>query len=261
MKTPCHRCSFGATWFCSLGIMFIAMVLASQAAYAQVRSSSDFSPRKPVIFVGGHIGYNIPKAGSDLYDMITRELTLEKSDFRAAAFGGDFGVPIASNFAIVGSFDYFSSKTKSESRDFLENNGDPIEQTTQLSQFPITATLRYYPGKTGETVGSYAWIPTRLNPYIGGGGGALHYEFTQFGRFVDKSTPTLDIFRMALGSKGWTPTVHIAGGMDINLTHRIFVNGEARYSWARADLSNDFTGFDPIDLSGLRILGGVYFRF
>jgi len=120
-------------------------------------------------------------------------------------------------------------------------------------------TLRYYPGKTGEYVGSYAWIQTRLNPYIGAGGGALGYNLSQSGRFVDKTN--LNIFSMALNSDGWTPTMHIAGGMDINLTPRIFVNGEARYSWARSDLSNDFTGFAPIDLSGVRILGGIYFRF
>jgi opacity protein-like surface antigen len=141
----------------------------------------------------------------------------------------------------------------------VEDNGDPIEQTTQLSRHPITATLRYYPGKTGEFVGSYAWIPTRLNPYIGGGGGALGYNLSQSGSFVDKST--MNIFRTSLKSDGWTPTIHIAGGMDINLTPRIFVNGEARYSWARADLSRDFTGFDPIDLSGVRIRGGINFRF
>ena len=151
----------------------------------------------------------------------------------------------------------------------MEDNGDPIEQTTQLSQFPITATLRYYPAKTGEFVGSYAWIPTRLNPYIGVGGGVLGYNLSQSGRFVEKivdpddasKPPILNIFSANLKSEGWTSTAHIAGGMDINMTTWLFVNGEVGYSFARADLSNSFTGFDPIDLSGVRIRGGVYFRF
>ena len=181
------------------------------------------------------------------------------SDFRAVVFGGEFGVPISSHFAVVAGFDYSRSKTKSESRDYVEDNGDPIEQTTEFSLYPITVTLRYYPGKTGEFVGTYAWIPTRLNPYIGGGCGALGYNFNQTGRFVDKST--MNIFSKMLKSEGWTSTAHIAGGIDINLTPRIFINGEARYSWAHDDLSNDFTGFDPIKLSGVKILGGIYFRF
>ena len=259
MKTPQNGCSFGFIRLFRLGIMFSTVVFAATTAHAQVSSSSDFSPRKPKVFVGGHIGFNVPKADSDIYDMVTSELTLEKSDFRAAGFGGTFGVPVSSHFAVVAGFEYSRSKTKSESRDYVENNGDPIEQTTQLSQFPFTATLRYYPGKTGEFVGSYAWIPTRLNPYIGAGGGVLGYSFSQSGRFVDKST--MNIFKDSFKSEGWTPTAHIAGGIDFNLTPRIFVNGEARYSWARADLSNDFTGFDPIELSGVRILGGIYFRF
>lgn len=259
MKIQRHCCSLGFTRFYRLWILFFAVVFSNPAAYAQVRSSSDFNPRKPKVFAGGHIGFNMPKAGSDIYDMVTSELTLEKSDFRALAFGGDFGVPVSSHFAIVAGFEYSKSTTISESRDFVESNGDPIEQTTEFSQFPVTITLRYYPGKTGESVGSYAWIPTRFNPYIGGGGGALNYEFSQSGRFVDKST--MNIFSTTLSSNGWTPTAHIAGGIDINLTPRIFVNGEARYSLARADLSKDFTGFEPIDLSGFRILGGVYFRF
>ena len=259
MKPSQHGCSFGFMRLFRFGIMLFAVFLANTAAHAQVSSSSDFNPRKPKAFAGVHIGFNIPKAGSDLYDMVTRELTLEKSDFRAAGFGGEFGVPIASHFAVVADFEYSRSKTKSESRDYVESNGDPIEQTTEFSQIPITVTVRYYPKKTGEFVGNYAWIPTRMNPYIGAGGGALGYNFKQTGRFVD--TSTMNIFSSTLESKGWTSTAHIAGGIDINLTPRIFVNGEARYSWAHADLSKDFTRFDPIDLSGARILGGIYFRF
>ena len=259
-QSPQHRRSLGFTRFLRLsGALFIVLAFANTVAYAQVRSSSDFNPSKPKVFVGGHIGLSIPKAESDIYDMVIRELTLEKSDFRAAAFGLDFGVPIASHFAIVAGFEYSRSTTRSESRGYVEDNGDPIEQTTQFDRYPITATLRYYPGKTGEFAGSYAWIPTRLNPYIGGGGGALYYDLHQYGRFVD--TSTMNIFSTTLKSNGWTPTIHVAGGMDINLTPRIFVNGEFRYSRARADLSNSFTGFDPIDLSGVRILGGIYFRF
>ena len=242
-----------------MGILLFVFTFTNTAAYAQVRSSSDYNPRKPKVFVGGHIGLSIPQAGSDIYDMVTSELTLEKGDFRAVVIGCDFGVPLSSHFAIVAGFDFSSSKNKSEFRKYVESNGDPIEQTTQLNQFPITVTLRYYQKKTGEYIGNYAWIPTRLNPYIGGGGGALSYKLSQNGRFVD--TSTMNIFSTALNSEGWTPTLHVAGGMDINLTPRVFINGEVRYSRARADLSNAFTGFDPIDLSGVKILGGIYFRF
>jgi len=112
----------------------------------------------------------------------------------------------------------------------------------------------------GETAGSYAWIPTRFNPYVGGGIGVLHYSFSQSGRFVNSTS--LIIFDATLKSDGFTNTEHIVGGIDINLSPRIFVNAEGRYSWASADLSqDDFPGFHPIDLAGVRLLGGIYFRF
>jgi hypothetical protein len=74
-------------------------------------------------------------------------------------------------------------------------------------------------------------------------------------------TRNLSIFDDTLQSDGFTDTEHLAGGMDISITPHIFLNAEARYSWASANLSNDFTGFKPIDLSGFRLLGGMYFRF
>jgi opacity protein-like surface antigen len=242
-------------------VLGAAALCPIHAEDSQDRSSgSGFSLQKPRVFIGGHIGFNFPRANSDLFDMITRELTLKKSDFRAPTFGGDIGVPIGSNFATVFSFEYSRTTSDSESRNFVEDNGDAIAQTTRLTQVPVTATLRYYPRKAGETVGSYAWIPTRFNPYIGAGVGVVHYNFTQSGRFVD--TQNFNIFSDTLKSSGFTDTEHIVGGIDISLSPRIFVNAEGRYSWASAGLSkDDFPGFHPIDLAGVRLLGGIYFRF
>jgi hypothetical protein len=36
---------------------------------------------------------------------------------------------------------------------------------------------------------------------------------------------------------------------------------EGRYTWASDDLEGDFVGFDPIDLSGLRLSAGINFVF
>ncbi len=108
-------------------------------------------------------------------------------------------------------------------------------------------------------MGSYAWIPARILPYVGAGGGVVRYNFEQYGDFVD--TVTLDIFPADLNSKGFASTEHVATGIDIGITPVIFANVEARYSWAKSDLSRDFAGFQPIDLAGLRLIGGIYFRF
>lgn len=242
-------------------LLFLVLASFALPLYAgnADNGDSDFSIRKPRVFIGGHLGGNFPRASSDIFHMITRVLTLEKSDFRAPMGGFDVGVPFQSRFAAVFSFEYSRTSPYSESRDYVDENGDPITQQTRLSQIPVTGTLRFYPRKMGENVGSYAWVPNRVLPYIGAGAGFVHYNFEQYGDFVDEST--LTIFRASFESSGSTVTTHVAAGIDIGLASRTFANFEARYSWAEADLSRDFVGFQPIDLSGLRAVGGIYFRF
>jgi opacity protein-like surface antigen len=244
-------------------LLLAATIGISLAPLLQAEDSpndaSGFRVRPPHVFAGMHLGLNVPRANSDLFALITKELTLAKSDFRSPSFGFDFGVPFQSHFAAVFSFDYARSSPQSESRDFTEANGDPITQTTRFSQIPITVSLRYYPIKMGETLGSYAWVPARILPYVGGGIGFLHYNFNQTGSFVDRET--LIIFDANLHSQGVVWTDHAFAGADVSISPLIFVNGEIRYSWADAGLSSDFKGFKPIDLSGFRLQGGIYFRF
>jgi hypothetical protein len=215
-------------------------------------------------FLGGHAGINFPNAASDLFDMVTRELTLEKKDFRSPCFGIDFGIAIQSHYAVVFSWEYSQASPVSESRPYVDENGNPIVQTTRFRQMPFTATFRYYPWKTGEEVGSYVWIPARFSPYIAGGGGFMHYNFRQEGSFVNtnpNSPNYLDIFEEDLESKGTAAMGHLSAGFDINITSRIFANFEARYVFSHKALTEDFILFEPIDLKGLRTTGGIFFRF
>ncbi len=258
--TPARSSRYSVRSFVLLlsAIIFAVPAMPLRAEEPQEHPSG-FRINEPRLFIGGHAGINVPQTASDIFSMVTRELTLAKKDFRAPMIGFDVGVPFRSHYAVVFSFDYARTTPSSEVRDFVEENGDPIRQTTRFTLMPITATLRFYPWKQGETVGSYSWIPTRVLPYVGGGGGIVRYSFGQSGDFVDRST--LDIFTAALESSGIGATMHVTTGMDISITPLIFVNAEARYSWANADLSSDFTGFRPIDLSGMRVIAGVYFRF
>jgi hypothetical protein len=42
---------------------------------------------------------------------------------------------------------------------------------------------------------------------------------------------------------------------------RLFLTTEARYVWAQGELSNEFVGFEPLDLSGLKLAAGINFVF
>jgi outer membrane protein W len=241
-----------------LPAMIIIVFFEPLPAWAQDRTS-DFGFHEPNFFIGVHAGGSFPRAKSDLFTMVTHELTLEKNDFRAPLFGFDLGIPFHPHFSALIAFEYGRSSPSSETRDYVEINGDPITQTTRFSQMPITATLRFYPIKQGETVGNYAWIPKCILPYVGAGAGFMRYSFSQSGRFVDSQT--LNIFSTNLISNGFKLTKHVATGIDINISPSIFANIEGNYSWARANLSQDFSGFQPIDLAGFRTVVGIYFRF
>ncbi len=146
---------------------------ADPAPIPPQESPSGFRLGEPRMFIGGHAGINFPRAGSDLFDMIARELTLGKSDFRSSVVGFDFGPIFRSRYAAVFSMEYSRATAASESRDFVEEDGSAITQTTRFTQVPVTATFWFYPAKMGEKVGSYAWVPARFLPYLGGGGGRL----------------------------------------------------------------------------------------
>jgi outer membrane protein W len=225
---------------------------------AQNRQSG-FNIGKTRMFIGAHAGMSFPNTASDLFTKVTQDLTLKKSDFQAPFFSFDFGVPFQSHFAAVFAVEYSAASPVSEFRHFVDENGNSIVQTTHFSQLPITGTFRYYPVKNGESVGSYVWMPTRFNPYIAAGGGIMRYNFSQEGDFVDSKT--LNIFEHAFESNGVALAAHVAGGFDINISKRFFVNFEARYVFSHKKLSQDFINFKPIDLWGLRTSGGFGVRF
>ena len=114
----------------------------------------------------------------------------------------------------------------------------------------------------GRGVSRFAWIPARVTPYAGGGGGALWYELTQSGDFVDAlAPPPQPVFSDVFQSKGWTPSAHAFGGVDIRFWRRWYMTFDGRYLWAAARLGRDFQGFDPIDLAGFRLSAGVNVLF
>ncbi len=197
-------------------------------------------------------------AGSDIYTFVTRQLTLKRNDFSSATFGTNFAFRMSPASDIVVDFSYARSSQGSEFRDWVDNNNQPIEQTTTLRRMPITLGLRHYLTSRGRAIGRFAWIPARRALYIGVGGGMMEYKFGQSGDFIDFET--LQVFHDEYTSQGWTPTAHANAGLDIVLGSWTLLNLEARYTWAQAPMSSDFHGFNQIDLSGLALTAGLSLR-
>lgn len=236
-----------------LAACFPALVSAQNLPPPQ-RQTPDFLFARPDASVGIRGTWVIARGGSDWYDFVTRHLTLEEGDFNAPAIGLDVGIAVTPRVEIVGAFDYGQSMTDSEYRDFVDNFRQPIEQRTLLRELNLSAGLKVALIERGREVGQFAWVPSRFVPYVGAGGGMMWFEMRQSGDFVDFVDNS--IFTDRFESKGWTPSAHVSGGVDIRVLRRLFLTLDARYLWAAGDLGSDWIDFDSIDLTGLRLGAG-----
>jgi hypothetical protein len=241
-----------------LGLLVVFCVFVPDGVHAQ-DTGNGFLFRAPTGEVSFSGGFDRATAGSDIFSFTANELTLNRRDFSALTFATDVDKVLTPRFDVRFSVSVSKSTTPSEFRDFVDNNRQPIEQTTEYIRVPLTASLKAYLAKPGRSVGHFAWVPSRYAPYAGGGGGAMWYRFQQTGDFID--FVTTKVFPDAFVSEGWTPTVQAFVGTDVSLTPRFAVTAEGRYQWARSRLSSDFSQFQPIDLSGFALTAGVSIRY
>ena len=171
----------------------------------------------------------------------------------------DLKVPLTPRFEVQVSFDISRSSRLSEYRDWLDNNRLPIEQTTSLREMNFSGNIRYSLTERGRELGRLVWVPRAVVPYVGAGAGALLYKLEQVGDFVD--FVDLSVFPSVFESHAWAPSAQVFGGVDVRVLKRVYVTVDGRYLWAASDLGRDFIDFDPIDLAGFRLSGGVNFIF
>ena len=243
----------------ALSALAIALTFTITGTAAAQRSGDGFlfkPPRGTLVLRGG---FAHASAGSDIFSFATDELTLGRGDFSGPTVGADIALHVTPRLDLVIGAAYAGRSARSEFRDWVDQDDRPIEQTTSFRRVPVTASAKLYLTARGRSIGRFAWLPARYTPFIGVGGGAMWYRFSQEGDFVDFET--LDVFADELESSGWTATAHALGGIDVSLTPRLALTGEARYSYAKANLSEDFEGFDRIDLSGISTTIGLSIRF
>jgi hypothetical protein len=242
-------------------ILLFGVVVCTTAGQLPAQAAGDGfffrEPRASLVVFGG---FAQPRASSQLFDFTFEELTLGRGDFGAGDFGADLALRVGDRTDLVLGFASSGARKRSEFRDWVDNNDQPIEQTTRFSRAPIGASLRYHLRPRGRGIGSVAWIPTTaFVPWVGIGGGMMQYRFDQAGDFIDYQT--LDVFTDRFVSSGWAPYLQGAVGGGWNLSHRWLLNGEMRYVTGRAELGSAFEGFDKLDLSGLTASVGLGFRF
>lgn len=237
----------------------IALLTGGVLAGAATAQEADFLFKRPTVTLGLRLGYAVPRADSEIFDFTREQLTLDKRDFNALAVGGEVSVRVTDRLDAALGLGFEWSETRSEFREFVGTDDLPIEQDTRFTRVPITVGVKAYLLERGRRISRLAWIPARWAPYVGAGGGLVWYRFEQTGEFVDFET--LDIFFDEFESQGVSPLAYLAAGSDFSLGPKWLLNGEARYSWASAEMDRDFVGFDDIDLNGFRATVGVSVRF
>lgn len=236
-----------------------ATLLAAPPLFAQLGSGSGFLFRVPTVRLALSGGYAQPRGRSDIYDFVTNELTLERRDFAAGAIGASAEFRVTPRLELGLSASFAGRNASSESRNFVGEDDLPVEQTTSLLRLGVMATGRLSLVSPGRAVGRYAWIPTKVVPFIGGGAGPVWYRLRQTGEFVDDQS--LDIFEDTFESTAWSAGATAFGGADVSLTPRFGMTAQGRYLWAKGAMNHDFSTFNKIDLSGYDASLGFYVRF
>jgi hypothetical protein len=240
-------------------IVVLTAVLAGLAAPLQGQSAGNgylFGAPDTRFSIRG--GYAHANANSDVFSDAIQFLTLEKGDFSGPSIGGEVTLSVTPRFDLSFNADYSAAVSESEDREYFDNNQLPIIQTTSFRRLPLTANAIFSLRPRGRSIGTLAWIPTRIVPWIGAGGGAMWYKLRQEGDFVDYQT--LNVFSARLESSGWAPALQALGGVDVTISPRVGFTADVRGTWARAQLSRDYSGYEKIDLSGVTGALGFTFR-
>jgi hypothetical protein len=244
----------------SPAVALLCLASIAPAAGAQRLSGDGFLFGAPKATVAVRFGYAAPSAGSDLFSFVTDELSLRRSDFGTFNYGADIAVPVRPRWSVVLSADIGGMDKKSDYREWQDNSGRPIEQSTSFKRQAYAASLRYYLRPAGRSLSTFAWIPSQVAPWASAGVGRTYYKFAQHGDFVD-FTNSNRVFTDSYKSAAWGFTAQAAAGVDLSLSPRFAMTTQAKYLRGKADLGLDYSGFAPIDLSGLSMTGGLAIRF
>jgi hypothetical protein len=221
--------------------------------------SADFLFGRPNHSIGLRGSWVFANAGSDLFDFVTDQLTLDRDDFNAPAFAADFAFGLSSRLQLEAGVEFARVQRASEYREFVDNNLLPIQQTTGLNTTHLVGGIRYALTPRGREVSRLVWVPNRVVPFVGAGAGVVFYQFRQYGDFVDFVDHS--IFYESFRSQGWAPTAHVFGGVDVQMYKALYATVQGRFTKASGTLDSDFIDFDPIDLSGFRMSAGINLLF
>ena len=127
---------------------YAALLLAATAVAAVVRPSfaqnagDGFLFQAPLRSFGLHGGFDRANAGGDVFSFVTNQLTLNRADFSSASLGGNVAIRLSRTNDLVFDLTYASVARRSEFRHWVDQNNQPIEQTTSLRDAATRVAVR-----------------------------------------------------------------------------------------------------------------------
>jgi hypothetical protein len=242
-----------------------ALLVAAIAlpAQGQISGGDGYLFGPPAAQINLHLGYARPGASSDLFTESFDLFSLQKSSLGAPDMGVELGIRLAPRLDLTLGAEYAGRKAGSEYRHF-EEQGQPIRQTTSFQRVPVTAGLKAYLLPRGRSIGTLAWIPAAVTPWVGASAGMSWYRFVQEGDFVGTPSGTPPVYPITydkLESSSWGFAMQGSAGVDVSISPRTAITADARYTRSHAGLDRSyFSGYQDIDLSGVSLALGLTFR-
>jgi hypothetical protein len=220
------------------------------------------------------VGYFIPLAKSDLWEIEFDQMNFNKSNFQTTNFGFSYEYFVANEASIMICIDGYSKQKLGIYEDFYafqdtegflyafenEPQGDIISHVFNVSITPIQLGIKLTPfGRKNNII-----------PYVGGGVGLYLWNVRLYGSTIDFSDPA----EFTDGSTGYPiydtnareenkfkVGYHAFGGIMVPIANRISADFEFKYNIVKGNFAEAFEGFEPFDLSGYQISLGVNYWF
>ncbi len=229
------------------------------------------------------VGYFIPRAQSDLWQIEFENLDFTKADFQSSNFCFSYEYFFTRYSSLLITLEGYNEQKVGYYKDYIGYPEGPREwaypkESTGLydkefipnhvfsvSSTPILISVKLLPLGRAQ----------KIIPYIGAGGGIFIWSVQLEGDTIDFSDEWYDtaadvsvypIYYTNAYERGRiTFGAHVFGGFMMPIANRISMEGEFKYNYVEGQFSDDpyqgFQGFEPFDLSGYQISLGINYWF
>ena len=175
----------------------------------------------------------------------------EAEDFDDFQFGVDWVHYVSARIGIIGTISGYEGSSLQSYREFVTADGRDIFHQTTLDLTNVELGVIFHL-LSGDAV---------VLPYIGGGVGIYELSLSEDGDFVDFGFTPPALFNDLFLEEGEAFGTFFLVGVEVPIGSSWSVFGEAKWSDADDELTGDFAGLGPLDLSGQALSAGVSFSF